>query len=159
MAADMVVTREGRVGATPEQVWPLIDDPAAMGEWFAFADRMELVEGEGLGRRQRLHGHWGGKRSEIDQQLVAYEQPRKLAWRHEAERLNGKPAPRFAAETVFTLTLEPEGDGTHVAMESRQTPAGPVRALVMRLFGQKEVAEKLDESLAALQSSIRRTQG
>jgi hypothetical protein len=40
-----------------------------MGRWFAFADRMELIEGSGIGRRQRLHGHWGRKRSEIDQEI------------------------------------------------------------------------------------------
>src|SRR3954452_8108325 len=121
--ADMVITREAFIDAAPERVWALIDDPAAMGEWFAFADRMELVEGTGVGRRQRLHGHWGKKRSEIDQEIVAHEPPRKLAWRHLAERLDGKPAPRFAAETVFTVELEPADGGTRVTMESRQTPA------------------------------------
>jgi uncharacterized protein YndB with AHSA1/START domain len=153
----MVISREGLIDAQPEQVWALVDDPAAMGEWFAFADRMELIDGTGEGRRQRLHGHWGKRRSEIDQQIVAYEPPRKLAWRHEAERLNGKPAPRFAAETVFTITLEPAPGGTRVRMESRQTPASRVRGLVMRLFGGKEVAERLDQSLADLRSSARGT--
>jgi uncharacterized protein YndB with AHSA1/START domain len=156
----MIVTREGSVDAPPERVWALIDDPAAMGEWFAFADRMELAEGEGLGRRQRLHGHWGRKTSEIDQEVVAYEPPHRFAWRHLAERLDGKPAPRFAAETVFTIELEPEGEaGTRVKMESRQTPASLVRGLVMRLFGGREVGQRLDESLVALESSLRRTPG
>jgi uncharacterized protein YndB with AHSA1/START domain len=155
----MTVRRNGWVAGPPERIWALIDDPAAMGEWFAFADRMELLEGEGLGRRQRLHGHWGRKRSEIDQEVVAYEPPRTFAWRHLAERLDGKPAPRFAAETVFTIELEPEEGGTRVRMESRQTPAGRMRGLVMRLFGGREVGQRLDESLAALESSLRGTPG
>jgi uncharacterized protein YndB with AHSA1/START domain len=153
--ADMVVTREARLDAPPERIWALIDDPAAMGEWFAFADRMELLEGEGLGRRQRLHGHWGRKRSEIDQEIVAHDPPRRVAWRHLAERLNGKPAPRFAAATVFTVELEPsDGGGTRVRMESRQTPAGPIRGLVMRLFGGREVGQRLDASLVALRETV-----
>jgi len=147
---DMTVIEEGRVRATPEQLWPLIDDPARMGEWFAFADRMELVEGQGLGRRQRLHGHWGSKRSEIDQEIVAYEPARRLSWRHLAERLDGEPAPRFAAETVFTITLVPEDEGTRVKMVSRQVPASRSRGLVMRLFGGREVAKLLAQSLVAL---------
>jgi uncharacterized protein YndB with AHSA1/START domain len=147
---DMTVTQEGRVPATPERLWPLIDDPARMGEWFAFADRMELVEGEGLGRRQRLHGHWGRKRSEIDQEIVAYDPGRELGWRHLAERLDGKPAPRFAAETVFTITLVPEGNQTLVKLVSRQVPASRLRGLVMRLFGGREVAKLLEQSLAKL---------
>jgi uncharacterized protein YndB with AHSA1/START domain len=147
---DMTVVKAGWVPATPEQLWPLIDDPGRMGEWFAFADRMELLEGDGVGRRQRLHGHWGRKRSEIDQEIVGYEPARRLSWRHLAERLDGKPAPRFAAETVFTITLVPEGDQTRVEMVSRQVPASRARGLVMRLFGGREVAKLLAQSLIAL---------
>ena len=149
----MVVTRTAKVDAPPGEVWRLIDDPAVMGEWFAFADRMELVSGEGIGRKQRLHGHWGRKRSEIDQEIVVYTPPNRFGWRHEAERLNGKPAPRFAAETVFTIDLQPEGDGTLVRMQSRQTPAGRIRGFVMRRFGGKEVGQRLDESLTGLQDA------
>jgi uncharacterized protein YndB with AHSA1/START domain len=155
---DMVVRREARIEATPDAIWPVLDDPAVMGEWFSFADRMELVEGSGLGRRQRLHGPWGRKRSEIDQEVTAYEPPKRFAWRHLAERLDGTPAPRFAAETVFTIELEPDGDdGTRVTMESRQTPASAARGLVMRLFGKREIAQHVDKSLTALESYLRRT--
>jgi uncharacterized protein YndB with AHSA1/START domain len=149
-------TEEGTVPAPPSRVWPLIDDPAAMGDWFAFADRMELVGGEGAGRRQRLHGHWGKKRSEIEQEVVAYEPERQLAWRHVSERLDGKPAPRFAAETIFTVTLSPEGEGTRVRLESRQLPASRPRGLVMRAFGQREIRGRLERSLAALRERVAR---
>jgi hypothetical protein len=50
------------------------------------------------------------------------------------------------------VTLAPAGSGTEVALESRQTPAGPLRGLVIRLFGRREVAQRLDESLAALRA-------
>jgi Polyketide cyclase / dehydrase and lipid transport len=125
-----------------------------MGGWFAFADRMELLEGSGVGRRQRLHGHWGRKRSEIDQEIVGYEPPRSLAWRHLGERLDGKPAPRFAEETVFTVTLTPDGEGTRVRLESSQKPASRPRGIVMRLFGQREVAHRLEESLTGLAAAL-----
>ena len=144
------VVREGRVDASPDRVWPLVDDPARMAEWFSFADRMELLEGSGAGRRQRLHGHWGAKRSEVDQLVTAYEPGRLLAWRHEAERLDGKPAPRYARSTDFTVTLEPAGAGTLVRLASRQEPSSPLRGLVIRMFGSREVAGHLDRSLARL---------
>ncbi len=123
-----------------------MDDPAAMGRWFAFADRMELVEGAGVGRRQRMYGHWGRKQSEIDQRVVEYDAGRQLAWEHVAERLDGRPAPRFAASTLFRLTLEPADGGCLVRLESRQVPASRWRGVVIRLFGVREVRQRLRQS-------------
>ena len=153
-AAALQVSREARLQSPPEAIWPLVDDPVAMGRWFAFADSIELLDGEGVGRRQRMHGHWGRKQSEIDQEVVSFRPPQTLAWRHLAERLNGKPAPRFAEETLFTVTLTPEGNGTRVRLESRQQPASRPRGLVMRLFGKREIAQRLEESLTALGATL-----
>jgi len=140
--------------APPDAIWPLLDDPERMGEWFAFAERFDVLEGEGVGRRQRMHGRWGKKRSEIDQVLVAHEPPHRLAWRHEAERLDGRPAPRFAASTVFSATLEPDAQGTRVTLRSEQEPASRLKGIVIGLFGRREVAQKLEESLDALAAQV-----
>jgi uncharacterized protein YndB with AHSA1/START domain len=145
------VTAQRTIAAAPDAIWPLLDDPARLGEWFAFADRGEVLEGAGVGRRQRMHGHWGRKRSEIDQVVVAHDPPRRLAWRHETERLDGQPAPRFAASTTFTMTLEPAGPGaSRLTLRSEQEPASALRGLVIRAFGRREVAQKLEESLDRL---------
>jgi uncharacterized protein YndB with AHSA1/START domain len=148
------VSASRTLAAPPDAIWPLLDDPGRMGTWFAFAERFEVLDGEGVGRRQRMHGRWGRKRSEIDQVLVAHEPPRRLAWRHEAERLDGRPAPRFAASTVFTATLEPEADGTRVTLRSEQEPASRLRGIVIGLLGRREVAQKLEESLDALAAQV-----
>jgi uncharacterized protein YndB with AHSA1/START domain len=148
------VSASRTLAASPDAIWPLLDDPERMGEWFAFAERFEVLEGEGVGRRQRMHGRWGRKRSEIDQVLVAHDPPHRLAWRHEAERLDGKPAPRFAASTVFSATLEPDAAGTRVTLRSEQEPASRLKGIVIGLFGRREVAQKLDESLAALAAQV-----
>ena len=144
------IVREKLIPATAAQVWSLVDDPARMAEWFTFADRMELIEGSGLGRRQRLYGHWGGKQSEVDQQVIAYDPPTRLAWRHEAERLDGKPAPRLAAETIFTIELAPSSNATAVRLTSAQRPTGLFQGLVMRAFGTRQIEQNLDRSLRAL---------
>lgn len=149
------VVRERVVPAAPQQIWRLIDDPAQMAGWFTFADRMELLDGNGLGRRQRLYGRWGRRRSEIDQRIIAYEPLRTLAWRHEAERLDGKPAPRFAAETVFTIELHEQPKGTLVRMTSAQRPAGVLQGAVMKVFGTRQVEQQLDRSLDALVQRLR----
>jgi uncharacterized protein YndB with AHSA1/START domain len=144
------VVRERWIGAAPDVIWPLVDDPARLSEWFSFAERIEALSGTGVGRRQRLHGRWGKKRSEVDQLITAHEPPRLLQWRHEAERLDGKPAPQFARETVFTIHLEPSDAGTTVRLHSRQEPASVLKGFVMRLFGSREIAQHLDRSLGNL---------
>ena len=148
----MIEVREERsIHAAPDVLWPLVSDPARLPEWFAFAERVEVLEGApGAGQRRRQHGHWGKKRSEVDQVITRWEPPRALAWRHEAERLEGKPAPRFAASTDFTIELVPEAAGTRVRLRSEQEPAGPVRGLVIRAFGRREVAKSLRDSLDRL---------
>jgi hypothetical protein len=101
-----------------------------------------------------MHGHWGRKRSEIDQVIVEHDPPRRLAWRHEAERLDGKPAPKFAASTTFTMTLEPADGGakSRLRLRSEQEPASKLRGVVIRLFGRREIAQKLEESLDRLEA-------
>ena len=152
--ADLVVQREMVLPAPAERIWPLLDNPDRLGTWFGGAERIELIDGAGLGRRQRLHGHWGRRRSEIDQEIVVYDPPRELAWRHLAERLDGRPAPRFAAETTMTIRLEPDASGTCVRLCSRQRPASPLRGLVMRAFGRREIGRILDQSLSALGGAL-----
>jgi uncharacterized protein YndB with AHSA1/START domain len=144
------VSASRTIPAAPEALWPLLDDPARLGEWFAFAERGEVLEGEGVGRRQRMHGRWGRKRSEIDQVVVEHDPPRRLAWRHEAERLDGRRAPRFAASTVFTMDLRKEGAASRLTLRSQQEPASALKGVVIRLFGRREIAQRLEESLDRL---------
>jgi uncharacterized protein YndB with AHSA1/START domain len=145
------VHEQGTVAASPEALWPLVSDAERLAEWFTFAERVEVLEGEdGAGQRRRQHGHWGRGESEVDQRITTWDPPRALAWTHEAERLNGKPAPRFAAATDFTIELVPEGERTRVRLRSAQQPAGPLRGAVIRAFGRREVAQALDRSLDRL---------
>jgi uncharacterized protein YndB with AHSA1/START domain len=149
------VVREAHVGAPPSKVWPLVSEVERLPEWFALAERAELLEGSGKGRRQRMHGHWGGKPSEVDQLVTGFDPERAIAWEHEAERLAGRPAPRFAASTRFTISLSPEGRGTRVRLDSAQEPAGALKGLVMRLMGTRELARNLDTSLERLAALAR----
>src|SRR5262249_28044856 len=110
------IVREARVGAPAEKVWALVSDAGRAQEWFAFAERVEVRSGEGVGQLRTQHGRWGSKESEVDQEITAFEPNRLLAWKHLAERLDGKPAPKFAASTEFSIELEPDGDATTVRL-------------------------------------------
>ena len=144
------IEREAVVPARPDAVWTIVEDVRRLPMWFAFCQKAELLEGAGIGRRQRIAGRWGSKRSEIDQVVTAYEPGRLLSWRHEAERVNDKPAPRLAAETIFSVWLEADGGGTRVRLVSQQEPAGPIRGLMMKLMGGRDVADKMEKSLQRL---------
>ena len=144
------IVRERRVGAPLVRVWEIVEAVEGLGQWFAFAERAELLEGGGLGRRQRIHGHWGSKASEIDQVVTDFEPGTRLAWRHEAERLDGRPAPRFARETRFAIELEGDDGGTLVRLRSRQEPASVLKGIVLRTVGRREVSARLNRSLDRL---------
>jgi uncharacterized protein YndB with AHSA1/START domain len=144
------IVRERRIAATPADVWDVVATPQRAPEWFAFAERVEVLDGEGLGQRQRQHGRWGRRSAEIDREITEYDAPRVYAWRHVAERLDGKPAPVFARSTRFQISLEPHGAGTLVRLRSAQEPASAVKGLVMRAFGTRDIATTMDRSLERL---------
>src|SRR5205085_809487 len=112
--------------------WAIVSDATRAAEWFSFADRTEVVAGEGVGQLRTQHGHWRTKRSEVDQEITAFEPETLLAWRHVAERLDGEPAPKFAATTEFSIELTPDGDTTTVRLRSRQQPASALKGWLMR---------------------------
>ena len=144
------VVRESRVEAPAESVWKIVSDPDRAPEWFTFAERVEVRSGEGVGQLRTQHGRWGSKPAEVDQEITHVEPNRLLAWRHVAERLDGKPAPRFAAATEFRIELEGDGSATTVRLRSRQEPASTIKGWVLKLFGAKDVARNLERSLDRL---------
>jgi uncharacterized protein YndB with AHSA1/START domain len=150
----MRVTRSRTVAAPADAVWEVVSSVDRLPDWLVFAESAETVEGEGPGRLHRIHGRWGRKRSEVDQRITAWEPPSRLAWTHEAERLDGRPAPRFARETRFEVRLEPEAGGTRVTLDSAQVPASALKGLVMRLFGGRELAQAYERSLRQLDAVV-----
>jgi uncharacterized protein YndB with AHSA1/START domain len=154
VVAVIEIVREARVDAPPDKVWEIVSDPDRAPDWFAFAERVEIRSGTGVGQLRTQHGRWGRKRAEVDQEITAHEPNRLLAWRHVAERLDGKPAPRFAESTEFRIELEPDSPATTVRLRSRQVPAGALKGLLMKL-GAKGIARQLERSLDRLAEAVR----
>ena len=148
------IVRQSRVDAPVEAVWAVVSEAARAPEWFSFAERVEVRSGEGVGQLRTQHGRWGGKHAEVDQEVTGYESNRLLAWRHLAERLDGKPAPKFAACTEFRIELEPDGPATTVRLRSRQEPASALKGLAMKMFGTKDVARNMERSLDRLARAV-----
>ncbi len=148
------IVRERCIPASPGPIWDVVSDAGRLPEWYARADRVEVLSGEGLGRRQRVISQWHGRPSEIDQVVTVFEPERELGWRHEAERLDGQPAPRFSVETVVSITLKPEGQtATRVAVASRQRPADADKAAAMRA-NSEYLGHLLETSLQQLEAVV-----
>jgi len=150
----ITVARSQSVPAPREAVWQVVSSVERLPEWLTFAEAAETLDGDGDGRLHRIHGHWGRQRSEIDQRITGWDPPRRLEWRHEAERLDGKPAPRFARDTRFEIRLEPEGEGTRVTLESFQLPASALKGLVMRALSRRQLARAYEQSLRRLEAVV-----
>lgn len=147
----ITIVRQRRIGAPVRDLWTLLDDVELWPQWFSFAESAETLEGTGVGRRQRIHGHWGKRHSEVDLRVTGYKPESFMSWTHEQERLDGRPAPLFASSTDFVVRLEPYGRDTVVTLESHQQPASALKGVAMRLFGTREVGRTMDRSLDRLE--------
>jgi uncharacterized protein YndB with AHSA1/START domain len=148
------VVRERSIPTDSGRLWDIVSDVGRLPDWYARAERVEVLSGEGLGRRQRVISQWRGQSSEIDQVVTVFQPERELEWRHEAERLDGQPAPRFSAETVVSIRLSPEGQGvTRVTMASRQTPADADKEAMMR-GNSGYLGQQLEVSLERLEALV-----
>jgi uncharacterized protein YndB with AHSA1/START domain len=148
------IARERTIPVPAARVWRIVAKAERLPEWYARAASVEVVEGSGLGRRQRLRSQWQGQDSEVDQVITAYEPEHLLEWRHEAERLGGQPAPRFATETVVRIRLRAQGpNATEVVLESRQQPADPEKEQSMRA-NSEYLGKMLETSLERLEKLV-----
>jgi len=149
------IIKERSIPASAQRVWEVVSDVHGLPGWFARAQQVELLSGEGLGRRQRVSSQWHGRPSEVDQVVTVFEAERELEWRHEAERLDGQPAPRFASETVVSIRLSPEGaEATRVTLASRQQPVDAEKEAMMR-GNSAQLAQALETSLERLEAVVK----
>jgi uncharacterized protein YndB with AHSA1/START domain len=149
------VQRERRLlGVTTERVWDLIEPAQHLPRWFSGIETAELLFGAGPGRRQRVGGRWRHRRFEIEQTVIAYVPRRLLAWKHDAERLDGRPAPRLSVNTELQIELEAAGEDVLIRLRSRQVPGNLFKSMILRSIGARQVARTLDDSLDQLAALV-----
>ncbi|MBE1492641.1 SRPBCC family protein [Plantactinospora soyae] len=137
----MLIERSARVSAPIEAVWDLVQRAEDLPGWLAGVRQAEVLSGEGIGRRQRVHA--AGRA--LDAEVIAYQEPTLIAWR---ERVEGSGA-RAEARTEVYVELTPEEDGTSVRLIMVRWPAGPVSGALLR-WGMRRVGADLEGSLARL---------
>jgi uncharacterized protein YndB with AHSA1/START domain len=110
-------TLERSYAAPPEQVWHAWTDPQALSRWFGPEDTESVIDAEvDLRVGGRYHIAFvtrDGERHDVSGVYREVEQTRKLvfswAWRSTPER-----------ESLVSLLLEPDGDGTRLVFRHEQ---------------------------------------
>ena len=143
----------------PERLWAIIEPAARLPEWFAGFETAELISGAGLGRRQRVGGQWGRHRFQIEQTVIAYEPNRTLAWKHDTEMVDGRPAAKISkhVESWIELEADPSGAGTRVRLFSRQTPSNIFARIIIRHVAAKRIGANMQQSLSRLEEVARKS--
>lgn len=143
--------RSRHIDATPDLIWPFVDDVTAWPRWFTEAKRAELLSGQGAGRRQRMFGHARGKATEIDSVVTAYEPPNRLRWHHEAERVDGRPGSVvFARDATAEVTIQPDGVGSLVTYRLRAEPGTLLNTFMLRVMAPRPIGRSFETSLERL---------
>ena len=147
----MEIMRTRVIRATPELIWPFVDDVAKWPQWFTEAERGEIVAGQGAGRTQKMYGHARGKATEIDSTVTAYEQNRRLRWHHDAEFMDGRKAPVvYASDAQAEITIQPQGDGSLVSYRLIMKAGNPLFWLIENVLAKRPITASLETSLANL---------
>ena len=147
----MEIARSRLIGARPDQIWPYVDDIARWSEWFTEAESGEITGGQGLGRTQTMRGHARGKASRIDSTVTAYEPNRRLRWHHDAEFMDGKPAPVvYARDAIAEVTIEPQEGGSFVTYRLTMRAGNPLYWLIENVLARRPITQSFDTSLERL---------
>lgn len=143
--------RSRHIDATPERIWPFVEDVTAWPRWFTEAERAETMSGAGAGRRQRMYGHARGKATEIDSVVTAYEPPNRLRWDHEAERVDGKPGSVvFARHATAEVAIQLDGVGSLVTYRLLAEPGSLLNTLLLRVLAPRPIGRSFETSLERL---------
>jgi len=124
-------------------------------EWFTEAERVEILSGSGVGRRQRMYGHARGKATEIDSVVIAHEPARLLRWHHEAERVDGTPGSVvFARDATAEVVIEPDGTGSVVVYRLLAEPGSLLNTFMLTVLAPGPIGRSFETSLARLAAIV-----
>jgi carbon monoxide dehydrogenase subunit G len=156
----IVFVRSRHIDASPDRIWPFVDDVTEWPRWFTEAERAEVLSGQGPGRRQRMFGHARGKAPEIDSIVTVHEPPNWLRWHHEAERVDGQPGSVvFARDASAEVTIQADGVGSLVTYRLLAEPGSLVNTFLLRVMAPRPIGRSFERSLERLAALAERDSG
>jgi uncharacterized protein YndB with AHSA1/START domain len=111
------------VDAPPTAVWEVVGDPRRTGEWSHECLEVVFDDGgtePGVGVRFRGRNKVGNNGWSRTCEIERFEPGREISWRTIPSR------PLYNDSTIWTLTVEPEGDGTRITQRYEVVKLGPV---------------------------------
>ena len=135
-----------RIDAPPEVVFDFIDDWPNAKRYMRRMVRYDLVDrdgGTGVGAEFDISVQAGPTRLDGRIRVTEHERPRVISFRTmEGPRVEGR------------WTLEPDGDGTRVALFSNYEPPGGIVGRMVASFISKNAQNDLDASLRELKRLV-----
>lgn len=148
-----VVTHEAQVAASPNDVWALVSDVERVAEWWSRATGGEVIEGEGVGRRQRVLMDWGRQTGLIEQTVTQWNPPRTYAWRVTKESSTTKGDLPPLADVLVMVEILPRAGISLVRITGELRPAGIGRLPALRQLA-KHAKGSYKRSLAQLERAL-----
>jgi uncharacterized membrane protein len=134
------------IDATPEQVFDFIDRWQNAKRYMRRMVRYELVDpegGTGVGARFRISVEAAGKRLNGTIEVTENDNPRRISFRN----IDG-------VKVVGNWTLRPDGNGTHVTLDSTYEPPGGIIGRMVAAFISANARNDLNASLAKLKHLV-----
>jgi uncharacterized protein YndB with AHSA1/START domain len=148
----MHIAKTAVIARSPEAVWAFVADATNDPLWCHKVDSVEQVAGEGPGpgaKYRVLHRPRPGKpASELNMEVVEYDEPRRLRWREED------------ADGVFDVTyeLEPTGSGTRLSqIDDIDWKISKLAFPIARIMVSRDIARQLAALKRKLESAPTRS--
>jgi hypothetical protein len=125
------VTHDAQIAASPSEVWNLVTDVTRINHWWPRATGGEVIDGEGVGRRQRVLIDWGRQTGMIEQTVVQWDSPRTYAWHVTKESTSKGELPPLA-DVQIVVEIRPRGAISLVRITGEYRPAGVGRIPALR---------------------------
>jgi uncharacterized protein YndB with AHSA1/START domain len=141
-----VVTRRQRIDAPRDRIWSVVSDPHSLPRWWPRLQRVEEASAEAW---TKVLTSDRGKPIRADYTRTSAEPPARIEWQQE---LAETPFERMLSESTMTITLVEAGDGTEVALTSRERLRGLAR--LGGLMVRRAARRRLDDALERLALAV-----
>jgi carbon monoxide dehydrogenase subunit G len=144
------VTRRRTVGVPVASVWELVADPYNLPRWWPRVQRVEGVEGEGVGMQwTSVLGTTEGRGVRADFRCSGFAERERMAWE---QQLAGSPFERHLRRYEVEMALEEQGGATEVTLSANQVLRGLSRLGSPMMRGAQRGI--LDEALDGIERAL-----